>query len=522
MNRPSSQRRGIRIARRLFPGMFSRVLDTILTSFKPRKRIEHCGEGIIPVAPLEELERDPRHPSPVAIESLPDDVLLNIFDFYRRLGYTVSLKLNGWHVLVHVCRRWRYVVFESPLRLDLRLECDPRTPVKESLDIWPPFPIVVRNSWAWRPYDVLGRNDNIITALKHHDRVCIIDLRCPKSPLLESLLRVTQVPFPALTSLELVLFGDKVVPAPVLPETFLGGSAPRLQHLALRGIPFPTLSKLLPSCHDLVRVRLWEIPHTGYISPREMATSLIPLTRLESLGIGFESPASCPNRRHRSPPPLTRIDLPALIQLDFRGASEYFEDLIAQIDTPSIHGIHTDFFNQLVFAFPQSLRFVDRTKLQGPLKQAQLLFKKDIAEIALRSSKYQGLPVFHVGSLCGAFDWQVSGLAQICSQFSSFCSNVEHLDVRWDRENRWDTEHMDQAQWLELFHPFTSLQRLVMPTDLDELISPALQELTGEGAIEVLPTPPALRLWSWQIVPKGPEPTITVRQLSNHPVALDL
>jgi hypothetical protein len=55
MNRPSSQQRGIRIAQRLFPGRFSRVLDTILMSFKPRKRIEHCGEELecVPVAPLE-------------------------------------------------------------------------------------------------------------------------------------------------------------------------------------------------------------------------------------------------------------------------------------------------------------------------------------------------------------------------------------------------------------------------------------------------------------------------------------
>jgi hypothetical protein len=54
MNRLSSQRRGIRIAQRLFPGTFSRVLDSILISFKHRKRIEHFGEEVVPVAPLDE------------------------------------------------------------------------------------------------------------------------------------------------------------------------------------------------------------------------------------------------------------------------------------------------------------------------------------------------------------------------------------------------------------------------------------------------------------------------------------
>jgi hypothetical protein len=417
------------------------------------------------------------------------------------------------------------VVFESPLRLNLRLECDTTTPAKKSLYIWPPFPIVVRNTWPGRPYSVLSRNDNIIAALEHRNRVCIIDLECPTCPVLEQLLRVTQVPFPTLIFLKLD-FTSESAPAPVLPDTFLGGSAPRLQNFSLYGIPFPTLPKLLLSCHDLVSVRLWKIPDTGYISPRAMATSLITLTRLESLTLGFESPASSPNRRHRSPLPLARINLPALAQLYFHGASEYFEDLIAQIDTPVISVIHTEFFNQLVFDFPRSLQFVGRTKLQGLFKYARLSFRKDVAEITLRLSKHVGPPVFHVGTLCGAFDWQLSGLEQICSHFLSFCSNVEHLDVTWDRQIRWDTEHMDHTQWLELFHPFTSLQRLVMPTDLDELISPTLQELTCEGAImmEVLPTPPNLRLVrSWErSAPKAPEPTITVCQLSNHHVTLDL
>jgi F-box-like len=457
----------------------------------------------------------PCYPPPRAIESLPDNVLLNIFGFYQQLAYEYS-QLNVWQTLVHVCRRWRYVVFESPLRLNLQLECDTRTPVKKGLDIWPPFPIVVRNTLPWRPHVALDPNDNIIAALEHHDRVCTIYLECPTRPLLEQSLTVMQVPFPVLTSLKLE-FVDKSVPAPVLPDTFLGGSAPRLQDFALYGIPSPSLPKLLPSCHDLVVVHLWNIPDTGYISPQAMATSLIPLTRLDFLGIGFESPASSPNRRHRSPPPLARIDLPALTRLFFHGTSEYFEDLIAQIDTPVISLIHTEFFNQLVFDFPQFLQFVGRTNLQGSFERARLSFKKDFAEITLD-------PGFYVRTFCGAFDWQVSGLAQICSQFSSFCSHLEHLDVKWDGQNRWDTNDMDHTQWLELFHPFTSLQRLVMPTGLEELIAPALQELTGEGAIEVLPAlPNRSPEWSWKrSASKAPEPTITVRQLSNHHASITL
>jgi hypothetical protein len=44
---------------------------------------------------------------------------------------------------VHVCRKWRNVVLESPLRLNLRIRCYPTTSVREKLDVWPALPIVL-------------------------------------------------------------------------------------------------------------------------------------------------------------------------------------------------------------------------------------------------------------------------------------------------------------------------------------------------------------------------------------------
>jgi hypothetical protein len=45
--------------------------------------------------------------------------------------------------LVHVCR-WRYVV---PPRLNLRLDCTDRRPVRKMLDIWPALSIVIWNEF---------------------------------------------------------------------------------------------------------------------------------------------------------------------------------------------------------------------------------------------------------------------------------------------------------------------------------------------------------------------------------------
>ena len=265
-------------------------------------------------------------------------------------------------------------------------------------------------------------------------------------PLLERFLRVMQVPFPALRFLKLDL-GDKSVPAPVLPDTFLGGSAPRLQRLTLSGIP--TLPKLLTSCHDIVEVRLSRIPNTGYVSPSSMVTALSELAKLEVLDIGFESPASRPDRH---PPPSTRVVLPALTQLEFHGASEYFEDLVARIDTPTSSSVKTEFFNQLVFDNPQFLQFVGRTKVLGSFEQASLWLGKSTAKINLFNDRLDS-PVkpgtnLHIHILCDAVDWQVSGLARICVQFLTLLSNVEHCSVVGTQKRTHSLE--DDVDWITL------------------------------------------------------------------------
>jgi hypothetical protein len=102
---------------------------------------------------------------------LPDDVLLNIFDFYMPAEDDYFKKKDEWTALAHVCRRWRSVVFQSPNRLNLRLVCTPYTRVRETLDIWPPLPLII--STNYRPsYKSDNLQDNIIAALEHNNR-CI-------------------------------------------------------------------------------------------------------------------------------------------------------------------------------------------------------------------------------------------------------------------------------------------------------------------------------------------------------------
>ena len=101
----------------------------------------------------------------VSIDILPEDVLLEIFDHH--VDPTQNIGIESWCTLVHVCRKWRNIVLESPLRLNLRIHCHPATPVREKLDVWPALPIVLEQYGVWEPKWM----DNVIAALEHNNRI---------------------------------------------------------------------------------------------------------------------------------------------------------------------------------------------------------------------------------------------------------------------------------------------------------------------------------------------------------------
>src|SRR6266849_8476646 len=196
------------------------------------------------------------------IDVLPDDVLLEIFYSYTKM-YPYNrdkTDIEAWQSLVHVCQRWRCLVLESPRCLNLRLCCTQtqRTPARDIQDAWPALLLVVKADMAIS----LGM-DNIIAALGQSKRICQVDLSIHANRLSREVLAAMQVPFPELTDLQL---GSYLIP-PVIPDSFLGGSAPRLRRFSLSNIPFPGLSKLLLSAAHLVGLHLSDIPHSGYISP---------------------------------------------------------------------------------------------------------------------------------------------------------------------------------------------------------------------------------------------------------------
>ena len=446
----------------------------------------------------------------MTIDILPDVALLEIFD-----SYLDGARIDGWHTLVHVCRNWRDVAFRSPRRLNLRLCCKARTPVRELLDIWPLLPIVVK-VYGYEPWD----EGSVIAALEHNDRVCDFHLARVSSAQLEKVLAVVQQPFPALTRLHL---GSQDGRAPVIPVSFLGGSTPRLQSLVLDHVPFPGLPTLLLSATHLVHLDLWRIPHSGYISPQAMVTCLSALTSLKSLAIKFESPQSRPDRNSRRSPPQGRILLPVLTDLHFKGIGEYLDELVARIDTPLLDNLEMTLFHQLSFDTPQLTQFISRTPKFKTFEQARLAFSKCDVRVTL--------PLISGGRLmlviaCSPSDWKLSSLVHVCSSFipQALVLTVEHLYVIEYRLSPPDwQDDIENGQWLEVLSPFAAVKDLYISHELAPRIVPALQELVGESATEILP---ALRTLFLPELPYQ-EPAqkiidrfIAARQLSSHPIAV--
>jgi hypothetical protein len=439
---------------------------------------------------------------------LPDDVLLEIFDFFTKYG------MEEWQILVHVCRRWRSVVFGSPRRLNLRLLCSGRTPARDTLDVWPALPLSIYC------YERAGSVDNIVAVLERSDRVCDIELQNLERSDLEIISAAMQVPFPELTHLMLLSNGETVS---ALPDSFLGGSAPRLDYLRLTGIPFPGLPKLLLSATQLYSLNLDDIPHSGYIPPEAIVTALSTLTRLIRLRLFFESPQSRPDPAHRRPPPPTRSVLPNLASFEFIGDSEYMEVVMAHIDAPRLGDLYTTLFNDIVFDTPHLTQFISRTPIMQALEKAHVTFDGDAAAVKLSSLGHGQYNRLEVKIPCRGLDWQVSSMEQICA---SCLPPLPTLDLSIDGNphylQHWQG-NVDNALWLQLLQPFTSVKNLYLSEEIAGRIVPALQELVGDRATEVLPTLENIFLEEGQRsgpVQEGIQQVVAARQATNHPIAV--
>ena len=179
-------------------------------------------------------------PIPGTIETVPDYPLLEIFSFYVEgargsVQFDTVEQIDAWYALVHVCQRWRSIVFASSRRLNLGILCTQTRRPRKIPKLWPELPIVI---WCEEicyantdiPEKPMVGARNIVSALRRRDRVSQISLLNIPVTKLFRFIEFMHVSFPMLTHVELGP-GDNDGPDlddPFLEDSFLGGSAPCL------------------------------------------------------------------------------------------------------------------------------------------------------------------------------------------------------------------------------------------------------------------------------------------------------
>jgi len=387
---------------------------------------------------------------------------------------------------------------------------------------FPTLPINIQQTFEPGPMSTSGV-DNIVASLKHGSRVFKVKLDDVQSwPQFERLVTEMQRPFPELDHLDIRVTRStrESGSPPVVPDSFLGGSAPRLAHLRLQGVPFPGLPKLLLSAKDLVDIRLWYPPGSGYFSPEAITNGLSAVKQLRLLDIAI---GSSPSRQEsQRPHPVTRIALPALIQLKLECTCEYLEDLVDRIDAPSLATM--EIFSHPVFSnFSKLPQFISRIEafmisdqahifshpIQTRFTFSQRTRTVDWAELLINFwAKTETPHMFKLPLYCSSVPPH-SAFERLVIQECRFPGSVPV----WDMEN----------ELQELSSRFAAVKNLFLDINAVEIVGSALKRFPEESMTQVFPAlqnvfVEALQRWSpnqqaiWQFT--------SVRQIAGQLVLL--
>ena len=429
-------------------------------------------------------------------------MLLSIFRYY------LDKSPRSWPRLVHICRKWRHIVFTSQQALHLRLFCSSGTPVSQTLDCWPPLPIVLEygSSVALDPPSPEDEV-NIIAALKRSDRVSSISLAVTTS-LLNKLYAVER---PLLELEDLVLLSRDNVPL-TLPISFRWG--PHLRRLHLTRIAFPAHLPLLHSSRNLVDLQLHEALNSLNPPIEELADALSGMVQLRSLSLHFPStdyvpppplpppdrpppptqphrpitsrqPVLLPQHRrpspsillvppYRSPSPDRHVVLPALTRLKFRGPAKYLDRLILNINAPRVEVIQVTVYNKVLNNLSKLGKFVDRIEMHKSHHQARILSSEHAISISL--TRPGASTCFQFRLLSEQLSEQIFTMSRILSDFSAFLPNVDDLCISVTRSSRLE-DSRGSDRWLELLNSFTGLKWLHLDVNNSTDIVHALQDM---------------------------------------------
>ncbi|KAH9978404.1 hypothetical protein BJV74DRAFT_138626 [Russula compacta] len=276
----------------------------------------------------------------LTIDDIPDEVLLDIFDSYRQHftnDQSVWNKKHKWFKLMHVCRKWRCIVFASSTRLDLCLFVSNTNPGNMKTIFsphLPPLPIAINHD-----YHHTGT-----ASLKTKEFSCMFTA-CSRvrgltfsgtAPDFDELFKATKCPLPMLEDLELRNLDNRITEVKV-PATFLEGSAPHLRRLKLHRISLTSMSSLLSSATMVLELCL-----RIYAPSTLLLAHLQGMHCLRHLNLRLRTRGTATSINGPMPPtnPEDTFLLSKLTYFHYQGPSSVFNALVAGFTAPSLQDVH--------------------------------------------------------------------------------------------------------------------------------------------------------------------------------------
>ncbi|KAI0263936.1 hypothetical protein BC834DRAFT_884637, partial [Gloeopeniophorella convolvens] len=313
----------------------------------------------------------------ITINTLPDDALLEVFDWFRLWEERLGKRYRWtWYTLAHVCYRWRQLVFASPERLGLRYRITYRSPVADILRHPHPLPLVLDYQsgvgvYPWSPEAI----DGFALALEQLDRVQEICLRVGSSDQLDRIFEMMAGPARQLEHLSIT----STCAARWFPVTLFGGHAPALRTLSLEHVLFP-----LHSSSWLVRLSVvFFIEDVDALVLDKLFESVHAMGQLEHLRlIFFPQDTRIPNEDRLVHFSGTRASLASLHEIYFNGPSVLFEALASRIDAPNLSKIDLLFLgNGEHVPAPSLSRFIRSISILPLPTSSQLRLDRSLAHI---------------------------------------------------------------------------------------------------------------------------------------------
>jgi hypothetical protein len=244
------------------------------------------------------------------------------------------------------------------------------------------------------------------------------------------------------------------------------------------------------------------------------------MTQLRSLSLHF-----LPTEHHvgASLPRSKLIVIPSLTRLDFRGISEYLEDLVAGIDAPYLQDIELKFSNKSIPNLPKLSEFIDRMGIHKSHRRVDILSSADAISVSFIQPRAPTCIKLQVSSTHSST--QLFTIARIFTRFSSSLLDLEDLRIGSTRPFAWQYSLKDELlPWLKFLKAFAGVKwfhiagnfmtdiisALKIPDEQREAVLPALRKLyiSQPG-----PHHASLR--------EGVVAFMTSRRLSGHPIAVE-